>query len=243
MQFPIEWQSACETHTGVRRDINEDSLFISPEIGLWVVADGMGGHDAGDFASQAIVNALSQLPGQDTLSELLDRVDDRLIEVNDLLRDHARSHCGGNTVGSTVVTMLAKGNVGVVLWAGDSRLYRLRAGMLEQITRDHNPIVDLLEEGLISEHTALSKDTNIITRAVGGQDDLVLDIAVFDVLAEDTFLLCSDGLYRELSHQEMSDFLEIESLADSVKGMLELSLERGARDNVSIVVSRPDRLQ
>ena len=177
------------------------------------------------------------------MSDLLDIVDDRLIEANEALREHAIQHCDGKTVGSTVVTMLARGNVGVVLWAGDSRLYRLRSGLLEQITRDHNPIVDLLEEGLISEHTALNKDTNIITRAVGGQEDLVLDIAVFDIRSEDTFLLCSDGLYRELSPQEISDFLSVRKVEDSVKGMLELSLQRGARDNVSVMVSRPKCLK
>lgn len=234
------WQCAHETHPGHRRKTNEDAVLVKPDVGLWVVADGMGGHEAGDVASQCIAEALDGVHEQPTLAALVDEVEDRLKAVNRSLRDHALSHCRGRTIGSTVVTMLANDDVGVALWAGDSRLYRLRAGELTQITRDHNPIADLLDDGVITERTALAKDTNVITRAVGGQTDLHLDVAVFDVEPWDTFLLCSDGLYREVNDEEMADVLANSPVADSVEELLARCLARGARDNVSIVVSRTE---
>jgi serine/threonine protein phosphatase PrpC len=140
-----------------------------------------------------------------------------------------------------VVTLLANEDVGVALWAGDSRLYRLRHGVLTQITRDHNPIGDLLDDGLITEQTALARETNVVTRAVGGHGQLFLDVAVFDICLGDTFLLCTDGLYRELDHQQIRDLLAADSVSESAIGLVRECLAHGARDNVSVVVSRRER--
>ena len=154
------WQSAQETHRGKVRKNNEDAVLSRPEAGLWAVADGMGGHQAGDVASLAIASGLAELNMNGSLADGVDLVDDKLLEVNEGLRLHARVECQGGTVGSTVVAMLTKERVGAVLWAGDSRLYRLRGSNLEQITRDHNPISDLLDTGSVSEADALAADTN-----------------------------------------------------------------------------------
>jgi serine/threonine protein phosphatase PrpC len=105
-----------------------------------------------------------------------------------------------------------------------------------QITRDHNPMAELLDDGLIGEQTARKRDSNIVTRAVGGQGQLFLDVAVFDVRPGDTFLLCSDGLYRELSDSEIATLLVDGSVEQRVEWLIEASLARGARDNVSTVV-------
>lgn len=238
----IKWSCASETHTGVLRTANEDSILVRTDIGMWVVADGMGGHAAGELASNSITQALSELRASDCLVSLLDKVDDTVVEVNRSLRAHARLHHDGKTIGSTVVAFLARDKVGVSVWAGDSRLYRLRENRLEQITRDHNPIADLLDEGLVTEHTAMNKDTNIITRAVGGQENLVLDVAVFDVEPQDTFLLCSDGLYRELGFDEIADMMSQDNLHRCSQHMLRVCLERGARDNVSLILSRASEI-
>lgn len=235
------WQSACDSHPGARRTVNEDSILSRPDIGLWVVADGMGGHTAGDVASRAITVALASLDSmRRPLAERVDAVDDTLRSVNRELRVLAETEAAGRTIGSTVVALLADHGVGVALWAGDSRLYRLRNGELRQITRDHNPMGDLLDEGVITERSAHRAEGNVITRAVGGQGDLFLDVAVFDIRADDTFLLCSDGLYRELSEQEIGQMLAVESVDQSVRRMLSACLERAARDNVSVVVSRTE---
>jgi len=232
------WLYASETHPGTRRKNNEDAVLACPDLSLWAVADGMGGHAAGDFASQAITEGLVAVRGGGTLAECVDAVDDLLCTVNAALRDHSERCCEGRTVGSTVVTLISNGAVGVVLWAGDSRLYRLRDGELLQVTRDHNPMADLLDDGIITEHTAQQRDSNVVTRAVGGHGSLFLDVAVFDVRPGDTFLLCSDGLYRELTDVEMGCLLRSESAAASVDELIEASLARGARDNVSAVVAR-----
>jgi protein phosphatase len=236
----LTWHSAEETHRGKHRKNNEDAVLSRPDAGLWVVADGMGGHRAGDVASRAIATALNSLPLNGSLAEAVDAVEDALLLVNDQLRDHARDECDGNTVGSTVVAMVSRDRVGVVLWAGDSRLYRLRGSRLEQITRDHNPISDLLDAGTVSEAEALAADTNIITRAVGGQPELYLDIAVFDVDPHDTYLLCSDGLYRELERNELAQQMRADGLEDIAQGLLESCLAGAARDNVSLVIARPE---
>ncbi len=233
------WRSAQQTHRGNRRRNNEDALLSRSGDRLWVVADGMGGHQAGEVASQAITAALAAVALDGPLSAQVDVVEDALLAVNDELRLHARS-CGATTIGSTVVSMIADGSLGVVLWAGDSRLYRLRGRRLEQITRDHNPISDLLDAGTVSEAEALTAETNIITRAVGGQPRLYLDLAVFDIACDDTFLLCTDGLYRELDDHALRDALRGDSLDGAAETLLERCLRGPARDNVSLVIARPE---
>lgn len=232
------WQSAQETHQGNRRKNNEDSVLSRPDVGLWAVADGMGGHMAGDVASQAITDSLRRLSLEGSLADVVDRIEDALVSVNDELRLHARVECQGGTVGSTVVVLVVRDNVGVALWAGDSRLYRQRGGRLEQITRDHNPICDLLDTGGVSEAEALEADTNIITRAVGGQPELNLDVVVFDVANNDTFLLCTDGLYREIDRESLAAQIAAVKPDEAVNTLMSQCLAGAARDNVSVVVTR-----
>lgn len=234
------WRSAQQTHRGKRRRHNEDAVLSRSREGLWAVADGMGGHQAGEVASQAITGALSRVCLGGPLSAQVDAVEDALVSVNDDLRLHARSQGEGTTIGSTVVTLLAQGELGVVLWAGDSRLYRLREGRLEQITRDHNPICDLLDSGAVSEAEALAAETNIITRAVGGQPHLYLDLAVFDVSHGDTYLLCSDGLYRDLDMDVLAQGLAVGGVDGAAESLLGLCLEGPARDNISLVIVRAE---
>jgi serine/threonine protein phosphatase PrpC len=233
------WQSAQQTHRGKRRQHNEDAVLSRSPAGLWVVADGMGGHQAGEVASHAITAALAAVDLDGPLSHRVDTVEDALLAVNDELRLHASSRGLGTTIGSTVVAMIAEGGAAAVLWAGDSRLYRLRSGALEQITRDHNPVCDLLDSGAVSEEEALAADTNIITRAVGGQTQLFLDVAVFDLAPNDVYLLCSDGLYRELAPAQLAEVLaQQQNLERAAEGMLERCLLGAANDNISLVIVR-----
>lgn len=233
------WSSSADTHQGNYRQRNEDAVFCSSGNGLWAVADGMGGHNAGEFASEAIVQSLADLQLGAELPEAVDVIEDCLLDVNDQLRRHARLNCGGETVGSTVVVLVARGHVGVTLWAGDSRLYRLRERRIEQITRDHNPVSDLLDVGGVTEDEAVNADTHIITRAVGGQNQLHLDVAVFDIKPGDTLLLCSDGLYRELMPHTLLNALQLD-VEQAVHTLLHECLRGEARDNVSVVVTRAE---
>jgi serine/threonine protein phosphatase PrpC len=234
------WHSAQQTHRGKRRRNNEDAVLSRSREGLWAVADGMGGHQAGEVASQAITAALSSVALCGPLSAQVDAVEDVLVTVNDELRLHAHSRGCGTTIGSTVVAMVTQDDLAVVLWAGDSRLYRLREGRLEQITRDHNPISDLLDSGAVSEAEVLAAETNIITRAVGGQPRLFLDLAVFDVMHQDTYLLCSDGLYRDLDLEALAAHLGAATLDNAAEALLAQCLEGPAYDNISLVVVRSE---
>lgn len=234
------WRSAQQTHRGKRRRNNEDAVLSRTRDGLWVVADGMGGHQAGEVASQAITAALASVVLKGPLSSQVDAVEDALMSVNDELRLHARCQGAGTTIGSTVVAMVAQDELAVVLWAGDSRLYRLRDGSLEQITRDHNPISDLLDSGAVTESEALAAETNVITRAVGGQPRLFLDLAVFDVCQGDTYLLCSDGLYRDLDVDTLAAGLDRTALEGAAESLLTQCLKGPAHDNISLVIMRAE---
>ena len=237
----MNWTTAAESHTGMRRKINEDAILSRPADGLWVVADGMGGHEAGDVASQMVTNTLSELRCEAPLASFVDQIEDLLLDINVRLRRHSEENFGGRTMGCTVVSMLSRGNAGVALWAGDSRLYRLRSDEFLQITRDHSPLEELLEQGAMTEEEAARHpDANVITRAIGGQSELFIDIVLFDVQDGDVFLLCSDGLYREVEPSEMHAELAKSEVQVAVNTLLELSLARGARDNVSLIVARVD---
>jgi len=233
----LTFVSAHRTHRGNVRRLNEDAVLDRPEAGLWMVADGMGGHEAGDYASRAIAQALRTIEfgSQQKLVDRIDEVEDVLLQVNTALQDYGKTRFAGATVGSTVVIFVATGDHGVAMWAGDSRLYRLRSGRLEQVTRDHNPLSDLLDVGDVTEAEALTTDTNVITRAVGGHGPLHLDLVVFDLEPGDRFLLCSDGLYRELVQADVEARLggELEAVAEQ---LLRTCLNGVAQDNVSLVV-------
>ncbi len=233
----MRWLSAAQSHCGNVRSHNEDAVFAAADSGLWVVADGMGGHNAGEYASDAITRSLAEVTLTNDLAACIDAIEDRLLEVNDHLRQHARAECNGGTVGSTVVVLIERDGLAAVLWAGDSRLYRMRNDSVELITRDHSPVGDLYDSGGITAEELLANDTNVVTRAVGGQRELHLDVAVFDVEAEDTLLLCSDGLYREVEVPLMQEAMsmEVNSAVDLLMGEV---LAGTAKDNVSLVVAR-----
>ncbi len=235
----LEWDSAALTHEGKRRPHNEDAVLNRPEAGLWVVADGMGGHAAGDVASRMVMEALADVSAKSDFAAFVDAVDDQLIGINRSIRRHSEEHFNGKTMGCTVVTMLAQANVGVCMWAGDSRLYRVREGAITQISRDHDPFEELVERGVLTpEEADEHPDSSVITRAVGGQPELHLDCILFDLAPDDIYLLCSDGLYREVERHELCDLLTAEgSVAALAQALMDTALDRGARDNVSIIVA------
>lgn len=234
---PLSWKSYGITDTGMVRKHNEDSLLDKPEIGLWAVADGMGGHAAGDVASQMIVNTLSKVHEGVTLDHYIDDIEDRLLEVNQKLIKRANESEKRLTIGSTVVVMVAYGNYCVFAWAGDSRLYRLRNNELRQMTTDHSQVELYVERGLITrEEATVHPHGNMITRAVGATDDLFLDMDIQEMEKNDRYMLCSDGLTKHLSDFEIEDILQDGNEEECCKTLIDLTLERGAGDNVSVIV-------
>ena len=235
----MKWESAVQTHRGKVRRINEDAVLERPDLGLWVVADGMGGYETGDVASQMVVDTLGGLAEAESLSQFVDAVDDGLLDVNQRIQDHAAHQLDGRTMGSTIVSLILCGQAGACVWAGDSRLYRLREGRIEQLSRDHSHVQELVDAGeLLPEEAESHHEANVITRAVGALPELYTDTTVFSVRDGDTYLLCSDGLYKEIGPAQMAEVLGSGSVVSAASSLLDSALERGARDNVSVAVVR-----
>lgn len=234
---PLTWVSAGATDVGTVRPLNEDSYLCQPDIGLWTVADGMGGHDGGSVASKMIVDNLSQLSSKVNLDDYVNDIESAIKDANNRLLEYSRVKLNGRIIGSTFVSLLIKGNVGVCLWAGDSRLYRFRHEKLTPLSKDHSHVAELVSEGLISEEEAKTHpEANVITRAVGTSERLDIDIDVFDVSVGDQFLLCSDGLYNSVEDTEIIQCLRESSLESSVNSLIQTALENKASDNVSVVL-------
>lgn len=234
-ELPIHfgWRSYGATDPGKVRIVNEDSLGLRPEIGLWLVADGMGGHQAGEVASAAVVESVVDLTFPSSLDDFIAIVTERFKAVNEKLISAA----GAGRTGTTVVALLAYGDQCACLWAGDSRAYRLRHGKLQAMTSDHSQVEELVQSGKIRrEEAANYPGAGVITRAIGAEKGLRLDIAVYDLENGDRYLLCSDGLYKEVSEQEIFYSMLDGDCHHVVDGLLRLALERDARDNVSVVV-------
>ena len=231
------WTSCALSDKGKVRKHNEDSMLARPEIGLWAVADGMGGHSAGDVASQMIVTSLKDIQAGSKLNNFINDIEDRLLEVNKRLLEKAQQSTKNITIGSTVVAMLAYGKYCVYIWAGDSRLYRLRNRQIRQMSTDHSQVELYVEKGLISREEALvHPHGNMITRAVGASDELFLDMDIQELAHKDRYLLCSDGLTKHVTDMELQDILNKGTSQESCKTLINLTLERGAVDNVTAVV-------
>lgn len=225
--------SLAATHPGAVRPRNEDALLERPDIGLWVVADGAGGHGSGDVASNAIVAAMKVVPPGLAAAELLAQVRLRLAAVHRELQEEAARRGPGRILASTVVVMLARGDHFAMLWAGDSRTYLLRQGALSRVTKDHSLVQELVDQGTLREEEAESHpQANVITRAVGAQGELELDKVSGRIIEGDRYLLCTDGLFKAMAEAEIAAMLA--AGADATAIVTE-AVGRGARDNVSAI--------
>jgi protein phosphatase len=223
---------------GLVRAINEDAYLDQPERGLWAVADGMGGHSVGDFASRMVVEKLSTAPSPSSLADFLADTRKRLETVNQRLRAEAVAR-NVQRIGSTVAVLLAWDRHCACLWAGDSRIYLYRNGRLRLLTRDHSQIEERKARGeLISDEAIRHAAHNIITLAVGALDRLNLHQEIVEVDDDDTFLLCSDGLSNAVSEQEMRTAIAPGDCRQASEALVDLALTRGGRDNISAVVVR-----
>lgn len=232
---PLHCTSTSRTDVGKVRSHNEDACLERPEAGMWVVADGMGGHSAGDLASQLIVERLGALEADARLSVFVEQVEDVLEEVNRELRRLAVKKAAA-TIGSTVVVLLVRETHAVCVWAGDSRIYRMRDGRLEQITQDHALVADLVDRGVLTaEQASNHPQSNLVTRAVGAGDMLKLDFEIVTLRADDRFILCSDGLDKEVSDAELQAAAVRRADSNLANTLVELALARGSRDNVTVV--------
>jgi protein phosphatase len=225
------WRSAGATHAGLERTSNQDSWLELPAAGLWVIADGMGGYHAGDVASRMVCEGLADFTAQATLEASIDDLRQRVSDVNQQLYAASIRPVDPVQSGSTVVMLLAAGDTCAALWAGDSRVYRLRKGELLQMTVDHSWAAQLSLRGIkhqLTDHTIL--------RAVGGEATLVTDVKRDRVQRGDRYLICSDGLYRELSAEQMAALLAEGDVQHCTQLLLEAALAAGGHDNVTLIV-------
>jgi type VI secretion system protein ImpM len=221
---PPRFKSVGVSNVGKIRSINQDSYLERTDVGLWVVADGLGGHSNGEVASRMVCDGLADLVPTASFEETIEAASARIRAVNgQLVREAERED---RRSGSTVVAMMARGSRYAVVWAGDSRLYHYRAGRLEQVTRDHSA-GDVDESGRVS---------TAITRAVGAEPALELDLIRGRVMPGDRFLLCSDGLTRTVPDDEIQRWLDLPDAQASVNALLKATLDAGAPDNVTVVI-------
>jgi protein phosphatase/serine/threonine-protein phosphatase Stp1 len=222
---------------GTVRQRNEDAVLERAEIGLWAVADGAGGHERGDYASSRIIETLREADAMLSGLSLVEEVKGSLAEVNRELRARAATIGPDALMGSTVAVLLIFDDQCCCLWAGDSRLYRKRAGQLRQLSRDQSHVQDLVDRGeILPEEAATHPMANIVTNLIGAFDRLVLEESHDRLEPGDIMLLCSDGLSGALRDAEIARILTESPPAAAADRLIERALDQGARDNVSAVV-------
>lgn len=234
----FSFETGQGTDVGCHREVNEDNFLSRPDYGLWAVADGMGGHAAGDYASLTIVKELNSVGVPVSAEDLRARFMERLTRANEMIMDHA-AEIGRGTIGATVVSLLIYGDEYACIWSGDSRLYLLRGGQLIQQSRDHTEVRALLEAGTITAEEAQSwPRKNVITRAIGVSDTPQCEIVSGQLEVGDCFVLCSDGLTEHLSDGDIAEHVGSLPPQAACDAMIRETLHRGARDNVTVIAIR-----
>jgi serine/threonine protein phosphatase PrpC len=228
----MAFSTASRTHVGLVREINEDRLLLQPQIGLWAVADGMGGHSLGDRAAASVVSALSKIG-----SEAPCESDIRAALQSANASIFAMGQKAGVTCGSTVAGLVVSRQGAFVFWVGDSRVYRLRDSELVCLTTDHSVVQELYAAGVLTEQQARSDPRgNIITRALGIDNQVIVDIAAVDVRPNDFYLVCSDGLSDSVEDVDILQLIDRRQIEKTADKLIHASLIKGGTDNISMVM-------
>ncbi|HVF05997.1 MAG TPA: Stp1/IreP family PP2C-type Ser/Thr phosphatase, partial [Frankiaceae bacterium] len=233
----IAWRYAALSDVGLLRDHNEDAAFAGQR--LLAVADGMGGHAAGEVASAAVIAALQQLDelGMDA-GDPEEALREAVEEANVNLRDMVAADSELHGMGTTVTALLNDGAYAWLAHVGDSRAYLLRAGELQQITRDHTYVQQLVDEGRIApEEASTHPQRNFITRALDGRTGMEMDLQRLDLQPGDRVLLCSDGLSGVVSDTSLGEVLAGTTPEVAVQRLVDLALRGGGPDNITCIVA------
>ena len=230
---PFRIESWAKTHEGRVRDHNEDSFCAMERQGLWAVADGMGGHEGGEWASAKLVEKLEAIELPEAFDAACDAVAEAIRAANRAILAEAQRR--GKQMGSTIVVLLVQDQSFAVLWVGDSRAYRLRDGELEQLSRDHSQVQEMVDRGILRPEDAAGHPMgHILSRAVGVREEVEVDKVAGEVQPGDIFLLCSDGLHGYVEEREIARRLR-GSPERAPDELVELTLANGAPDNVTVV--------
>jgi protein phosphatase len=234
----VTFETGAVTHVGKVRERNEDSYLTRPEAGIWAVADGMGGHQGGDLASQTVIEALRSIESPTSAADLLSHCENQVAIANGRLKKIS-SERGGAIIGATLAVLLAYDSHYACVWSGDSRIYVVRAGQITQLSRDHTEVQQLLSEGVITPKEAKTwPGSNVITRAIGVFDEPELEMSSGPLQPGDSFVICSDGLTQHVQDDEILSCVGTSLSQQACDRLLELTLQRGAVDNVTVVVVR-----
>lgn len=235
MNHHFRFKVAEHSHPGRVRTVNEDARLSQEADGLWAVADGMGGHENGQWASQTVIAALEATDTEGEIERGADAICASLHHANAAIQDAADR--AGKTMGSTAVVLLVRDQKFACFWVGDSRAYLLRGGQLVQLTEDHTQVQELVNRGLLSREEAAGHPlSNVISRAVGVMPRLEIDAISDEVRPRDVFLLCSDGLTGLVAPQEIEARLRELQPALASQELLDLALDRGGPDNITLVL-------
>lgn len=233
----LHWQSEWITDAGKKRRLNEDSLYIDDEQRCWAVADGMGGHHRGDYASQTVVAQLGQFHNSRRTGTAMARIEQLLSQANTELVDKAERDSTG-ICASTVALLCAREKSVCCSWVGDSRIYRYRDGELTPLTRDHSygSLLADLRDGDVDTPSDLA-DQQALTRGVGAERTLETEHCRYNARPGDRFLICTDGLYKEITEVQLRRlFGEIEHNGELIRELHSRYLLNGARDNLGMVL-------
>jgi PPM family protein phosphatase len=241
------------TDVGLKRNHNEDNLLINEELNLFVVADGMGGHNGGEYASAICGNTVEEIVENMELGDELDvSVDDPVELVREKLRyalrlagrrifEKASDSAEFHGMGTTAVSMLIDGSNAFIAHVGDSRLYLVRGDTVEQVTEDHSFVARQIKAGVLTaEEARTHRMRNVIYRSLGYQEDVEVDVQVRPVLAGDRFLLCSDGLSGHVEPYEIFDHVTQFGPQDAARRLVDLACERGGEDNITVIIATVD---
>lgn len=233
MAIGLRWGGT--TDVGRSRSLNEDAILVN--FPVFAVADGMGGHAAGEVASQAAVDSLAQLAGTKTRIDA-EAMRSAVRRANLNIFNQASGDPTLRGMGTTLVALAVDGETVIAVNVGDSRIYRLRSGALSQVSRDHSYVTELVEAGQITPQQARSHpQRNIVTRALGIEIDVDIDVWELPAIVGDRYLLCSDGVVDELSDDVIAQTLaRIDDPQTAARELVDLANEHGGHDNSSVVV-------
>ena len=242
----LEFFSA--TDVGRARDNNEDSVALDESVGLAVLADGMGGYNAGEVASQMLTGFiraelgrwLKESGASASASDVRRAMDICVDNANRAIFNAANSNPQYAGMGTTLVVGVFRDSRFLLGHVGDSRGYRLRAGRLTQITHDHSLLQEQIDAGLITvEQAAFSSNKNLVTRAVGVEDTVLLEAHLHEVLPGDIYLLCSDGLSDMVDDESIAQLLQrCDSLEEGAAALVDAANDAGGKDNISVILAR-----
>lgn len=235
------------TDEGLVREHNEDYISWSSESGLVILADGMGGHNAGEVASELAVTSIREALNEVLSPEIKDScgmdfkevVHEAVVYANDEINQHAKEHPECSGMGTTIVMTLFHNDSVILASVGDSRIYRFRKGELKQVTIDHSLVQEMVDNGYMSEEEALnSNNRNLITRALGIAEDVKVDVTEHETEKNDIYLLCSDGLSDMIDDELIFSTLvkSRQDLKRAGEDLVKLAKEHGGHDNVSVIL-------